>query len=149
MAKTRRQKKLRGGDVKDGEYVYGLHVSTTMGNVYDTSQMFPPVVYRHLGKALDAAVDAAREFVSPRHELQVLVTDPNDVRFQRNGSQLIARVRDMAYIFVYLRRYKLSEEVPNVMKPGQRVALAQLADKEEIPPKVEQTIAEMSGIRGR
>ena len=139
---------MRGGDVKDGEYVYGLYVSTTMGNPHDTSQMFPPVVYKHLGKALDAAVDAARRFVQPRQELQVLVTDPNDVRFERDGSQVIARVRNMTYLFVYLRRYKLSEEVPNVMKPSQRIALGQLGKKKDLPRELERNIAEMTGVKG-
>ena len=145
MAKTRKQKKTRGGDVKDGEYVYGINVDYT--NLIDVSKAFPPVVYRHLGAAMDNAAVIGRKYLAPGHELEVNVTDPNDVVFQSEGSQMIVGAKGMNYLYVYIRRYKLLEEVSNTTKSEQRSLLGHIGKKKDLPPDTERIIAKMAGIQ--
>ena len=145
---------MRGGDVKDGDYVYGFLINRT-GNL-EILEMVQPIVFRYLDGALEHAAVIGQKYIDPGHTVHVLVSDPKDVVFDEgdDSSQSIIRAdndrgRDMQYLNIFIYRYKLSEKRSIKMeRTGQRRTLGQVGNKTGLPPVVEGKIADLLGVRG-
>lgn len=142
MAKTRRQKKMRGGAVNNGDYVYGLILVKTGKN--EVGQIVQSTVYKHLTKAIEEAVTLGNEELQRNSRLIIKVTTPEQIKFNKYDiSQVIAHAE--YYLSVSIRRFKVSEELS---KPEIRMEVGKVASQKGISPDAERNVAEMLGVRG-
>ncbi len=144
---------MRGGDVKDGEYVYAVQRDMA-GIIYSFG---PNVVYRHLDTAKEA-VRRIYDNLQAQKPIGRLTLLPNTTF--KNISAFMGTDEVMLYArlvsgqganqniqLIRISRWKLSEETPNSMKPEQRTALNQLGKKKDLPDDVEGIIGNFANLQ--
>ena len=141
MAKTRKSKKKRGGAVEDGQYVYGLF----RWNRENGRPRIENTVYKHLESALDSAR------IPPNDEppyRRPKITELKDINFN-DPTQLIRVLHEDGMRGVYIKRMKLSEQVPEAMKPEQKAALNDLGKQKAIPDELQKMIGDYANLERR
>ena len=142
---------MRGGAVEDGQYVYTIH-----DHNYDA---ITNIAYSRLDTAKEALRAYYQGFASPGDSFQELrnqaFSQVADAGRRTRGPDILkyAKIRS-AYFFVgydnaYIRRWTISESVPEAMKPEQKAALNDLGKQKDIPDELQGMIGDFANLGRR
>ncbi len=142
---------MRGGDVKDGEYVYTIHdhnynaITNIAYSRLDTAKEALRAYYQRFPYAGDSFQELRNQTFSQVNDAYRRTRGPDSLKY--------AKVK-AAHFFVgddnvYIRRWTITEAVPEAMKPEQKAALNDLGKQKAIPDELQKMIGDYANLERR